>query len=127
MEADRMRSLKLDNENLEQERYIVMEERRLSVDNNPDQKLEEELYAFAFNSHPYQNPVIGWMNDLKRIQLEDCKEFYKSYYAPNNATLIIIGHFNKQTTKKLIKRYFSKLPSSKIPINKTIVEPEQSG
>lgn len=127
MEADRVRSLKLDNENLEQERYIVMEERRLSVDNNPDQKLEEELYALAFNSHPYQNPVIGWMNDLKQIQLDDCKEFYKSYYAPNNATLIIIGDFNKQTTKKLIEKYFSKLPSSKIPINKTIVEPEQSG
>lgn len=65
METDRMRSLKLDNENLEQEIYIVMEERRLSVDNNPDQKLEEELYAFAFNSHLYQNPVIGWINDLK--------------------------------------------------------------
>lgn len=81
IEADRMRSLKLNDENLEQKRYIVMEERRLSVDNNPAQKLEEELYALAFNSHPYQNAVIGWINDLKQLQLEYCKDFYKNYCA----------------------------------------------
>lgn len=125
MEADRMRSLKLDSENLEQERYIVMEERRLSVDNNPQNKMEEELYSTAFVSHLYRQPVIGWMNDLKKITLDDCKFFYKTFYSPNNSVLILIGDFDKSQAKKLIARYFEKLPKAKIPENKKIIEPEQ--
>lgn len=126
MEADRMRYLKLDNENLEQERYIVMEERRLSVDNNPQQKMEEELYANAFISHPYRQPVIGWMNDLKNISLEDCKNFYKTYYSPNNSILVLVGDFDKTQAKKLINKYFSKIPKTNIPQYKKILEPEQN-
>ncbi len=125
MEADRMTSLKLDNENLEQERYIVMEERRLSVDNNPQQKMEEELYASAFVSHLYRQPVIGWMNDLKKITLDDCKFFYKTYYSPNNSVLILTGDFNKSQAKKLIAKYFEKIPRANIPPYKKIIEPEQ--
>ena len=126
MEADRMKALKLDEENLEQERYIVMEERRLSVDNNPQQKMEEELYANAFVSHLYRQPVIGWMNDLKKISLDDCKYFYKTYYSPNNSVLILTGDFDKAQAKKLIAKYFEKIPRAKIPSYKSIVEPEQN-
>lgn len=125
MESDRMKTLKLDSENLEQERYIVMEERRLSVDNNPQNKMEEELYATAFVSHLYRQPVIGWMNDLKKINLDDCKYFYKTYYSPNNSTLILTGDFNKAQAKKLISKYFEKIPRAKIPEQKKITEPEQ--
>lgn len=125
MEADRMKALKLDTENLEQERYIVMEERRLSVDNNPKNKMEEELYATAFVSHLYRQPVIGWMNDLKNITLEDCKFFYKTYYSPNNSILVLTGDFDKSQAKKLISKYFEKLPKAKIPEHKKIEEPEQ--
>lgn len=126
MEADRMRSLKLDSENLEQERYIVMEERRLSVDNNPQNKMEEELYATAFTSNLYRQPVIGWMNDLKKITLDDCKFFYKTFYSPNNSVLILTGDFDKSQAKKLISKYFEKLPKAKIPEHKKIIEPEQT-
>lgn len=125
LESDRMKTLKLDSENLEQERYIVMEERRLSVDNNPQNKMEEELYASAFVSHLYRQPVIGWMNDLKKINLEDCKYFYKTYYSPNNSVLILTGDFEKSQAKKLISKYFEKLPKAKIPEYKKIIEPEQ--
>lgn len=125
METDRMKALKLDTENLEQERFIVMEERRLSVDNNPQNKMEEELYATAFVSHLYRQPVIGWMNDLSQINLDDCKFFYKTYYSPNNSILILTGDFDKAQAKKLIARYFEKLPKAKIPEHKKIIEPEQ--
>lgn len=125
MESDRMQFLKLDNENLEQERYIVMEERRLSVDNNPQQKMEEELYANAFVSHLYRQPVIGWMNDLKNISLDDCINFYKTYYSPNNSILLLVGDFDKSQAKKLINKYFSKIAKAKIPQHKKIFEPEQ--
>lgn len=125
MESDRMQFLKLDNENLEQERYIVMEERRLSVDNNPQQKMEEELYANAFVSHLYRQPVIGWMNDLKNISLDDCINFYKTYYSPNNSILLLVGDFDKSQAKKLINKYFSKISKAKIPQHKKIFEPEQ--
>ncbi len=125
MEADRMKALKLDTENLEQERYIVMEERRMSVDNNPQNKMEEELYASAFVSHLYRQPVIGWMEDLKRISLDDCKFFYKTYYSPNNSVLILTGDFDKVQAKKLISKYFEKLPKAKIPEHIKITEPEQ--
>jgi len=126
MEADRMTSLKLDSENLEQERYIVMEERRLSVDNNPQNKMEEELYATAFVSHLYRQPVIGWMNDLKKINLDDAKFFYKTFYSPNNSVLILTGDFDVSNAKKLIKKYFEKIPRAKIPEFKKINEPEQN-
>lgn len=125
MEVDRMKALKLDTENLEQERYIVMEERRMSVDNNPQNKMEEELYASAFVSHLYRQPVIGWMEDLKRISLDDCKFFYKTYYSPNNSVLILTGDFDKAQAKKLISKYFEKLPKAKIPEYIKITEPEQ--
>lgn len=125
METDRMRYLKLDSENLEQERYIVKEERRLSVDNNPQNKMEEELYAAAFVSHPYRQPVIGWMEDLKKINLEDCKFFYKTYYSPNNSILVLTGDFEKNQAKRLISKYFEKLPKAEIPKRKNIIEPEQ--
>ncbi len=125
MEADRMKALKLDTENLEQERYIVMEERRLSVDNNPQNKMEEELYANAFVSHLYRQPVIGWMNDLEKITLDDCKYFYKTYYSPNNSILVLTGDFEKAQAKKLISKYFEKIPRAKIPERKKIIEPEQ--
>lgn len=127
MEVDRMKALKVDKNNLEQERYIVMEERRLSVENNPQNKMEEELYANAFLSHLYRQPVIGWMEDLKKITLDDCKYFYKTYYSPNNSILVLTGDFEKERVKKLIAKYFEKLPKAKIPEHKKIIEPEQRG
>lgn len=127
LESDRMRSLKLDNENLEQERYIVMEERRLRVDNNPEQKMEEDLYAHAFVAHPYQFPVIGWMGDLESIKLADCKNYFRTYYAPNNATVILTGDFDTKKAIKLFEKYFGKLKSQTPPEKPNNAEPKQQG
>ncbi|MCX8010707.1 MAG: insulinase family protein [Ignavibacteria bacterium] len=127
LESDRMKALKLDEENLEQERYIVMEERRLSVDNNPTGKIDEELYAHAFIAHPYQFPVIGWMGDLENIKLEDAKNYFKTYYAPNNATVILTGDFDTKQARKLFEKYFGSIPSQTPPTKVNNAEPEQRG
>jgi predicted Zn-dependent peptidase len=127
LESDRMKALKLDTENLEQERYIVMEERRLRVDNHPENKLEEELYAHAFVAHPYQFPVIGWMGDLENIKLEDCKKYYKTYYAPNNAVVVLTGDFDTKKAIKLFEKYFGKIPPQTPPQSVNNAEPPQNG
>ena len=96
LESDRIRSLKLDDANVEQERGIVKEERRLRTDNSPQGKMWEDLYAAAFVGHPYHNPVVGWMKDLDNISLDDCKDYFRIYYAPNNATLTLVGDFKTE-------------------------------
>lgn len=127
LEADRMRSLKLDSENLEQERGIVKEERRVSVENNVRSKLYEELYAAAFTAHPYQNPVVGWMADLDNITLDDCKEFFRINYAPNNAVVVLTGDFRADEALRKIKMHFEKIPAQKPPRQPNNPEPEQRG
>jgi len=127
LESDRMKSLKLDKDNLEQERYIVMEERRLRVDNYPENKQEEELYAHAFAAHPYQFPVVGWMGDLENIKLDDAKNYFKTYYAPNNAVVILTGDFDTKKAIKLFEKYFGKIPAQKPPVKVNNAEPQQNG
>jgi len=115
MEADRMRALKVDSENLEQERGIVKEERRVSTDNSVTGAMYEELYASAFVAHPYQNPVVGWMGDLDNITLPDAREYFRVYYAPNNATLFIVGDFDSGFLRKSITEHFASIPSQEKP------------
>ncbi len=115
MDADRMRALKIDNENLEQERGIVKEERRVSVEDSPRAKLDEELRAVAFDAHPYTWPVVGWMRDLDNINLQDCKEYFRIHYAPNNAVLCLTGDFDPKTARPLIEAAFRDIPSQTPP------------
>jgi zinc protease len=127
IEADRMRALKLDKQNIEQERGIVMEERRVSMDNNVQNRMVEELYANAFVAHPYQNQVIGWMGDLANIKLEDAQMYFKTYYAPNNCTVILTGDFQSGNALALIKKYLEPLAAQKPPREPNNPEPEQQG
>jgi zinc protease len=127
MEADRMRALKLDSENLEQERGIVAEERRMRVDDVPRSKLFEELEAVAFDSHPYGQPVIGWMTDIKNIPLQSCKDFFRTYYAPNNAILCLTGDFDPATVRPLLKQAFGDIPAQAPPAKVLESEDPQSG
>ncbi len=127
IEADRMRALKLDSENLEQERGIVKEERRVSMDNNVQSRMVEELYANAYVAHPYQNQVIGWMGDIENITLQDAKAYYATYYAPNNCTVILTGDFDSKQALKRIKKHFESLPAQKPPREPNNPEPEQQG
>ena len=114
-ESDRMVHLDLTSAQLESEREVVCNERRYRVDDDPDGKITEELYALALEGHPYAWPTIGWMEDIKAIGLEDCEAFYGTYYAPNNATLVVTGNVDTEQTLFLIASYYGSIPSQDIP------------
>ncbi len=111
LEADRMRSLRLTPENLEQERGIVKEERRQYVDDVPAEQMREELMAAAFIAHPYQWPVLGWMGDLDAIRLDQAQRHFERFYGPNNATLVLAGAFSTRQTLRRIEAHFGALPA----------------
>lgn len=127
MEADRMRSLKLDTANIEQERGIVKEERRVSTDNSVRGTMVEDLYAASFVAHPYHNPVVGWMKDLDNITLQDAKDYFRIYYAPNNATVFVVGDFESKTLRKRMEKVFGNIPRQPVPRSVVNAEPEQLG
>lgn len=114
LEADRMQWMILNDRQINAEREVVANERRMRVDNSPDGQLNEELYKTAFTKHPYHWPVIGWMKDIQSISVDDCVQFYKQYYAPNNATLVIVGDVNTQEVLREVDKHYSKIPSSVI-------------
>jgi len=124
MEADRMRNLTF--EGFEEEREVVKEERRWRTENTPNGTVFEALYAISFIAHPYRHPVIGWMSDLNSITLEDVKRYYDTYYAPNNAAVIVVGDVKAEEIYKMVKKYFGKYEPRKIPEVGT-KEPEQRG
>lgn len=127
MEADRIRALKLDTANLEQERGIVKEERRVSTDNNVQSKMFEDLYAAAYVAHTYHHPVVGWMKDLDNITLQDAKDYFKIYYAPNNATVIVVGAFDAKALKPKMEKLFGSIAAQQKPRPVNYAEPEQQG
>ena len=96
LEADRMQNLVLREEDFRTERMVVMEERRLRTEDNPQAVLTEQIMATAFQTHPYHWPIIGWMEDIARFTLEDLKAYYKTYYNPVNAILVVVGDFKKE-------------------------------
>lgn len=115
LEADRMAHLRLTADTLSSEREVVKEERRLRYDNSLSGKLSEGLYSTAFTRHPYRWPVIGWMTDLDAISLDDCKVFYRSHYAPNNATIIILGDIDFRETISIVEKYFGNILPAELP------------
>jgi len=127
IEADRMMALKLDSANIEQERGIVKEERRISTDNDVRSAATEVLYANAYVAHPYQHQVIGWMADLDNIRLEDAKAYFRTHYAPNNAVVILTGDFRSDDAIGLIRKYFENIPAQTPPREPNNAEPEQRG
>ena len=127
LEADRARNLKLDEENVNSERNVVINERLWSVDNSPQGSLYEVLVNNAFVSHPYRWEVIGFLSDLKAITLEECLEYYRIHYAPNNSFLIVSGDFEPLKTMRLVTKYFGLLKAETEPPPVKSVEPEQKG
>ncbi len=126
-EADRMRALAITPKNLEQERGIVKEERRLRVDNDPGGKLYEELYLAAYVASTYRWNPVGFMADLDLITLADAKEYFRTYYAPNNATLVLAGAVSPADGFALAARYFGDIPAQEPPAKVVDDEPAQSG
>jgi len=125
LESDRMAYLRLNAENFHLEKDVVMEEHRVRVDDYIPGKLIEELFANAYTIHPYKLPVMGWMSDLENLTLEDCQQFYKTYYSPNNAIIILVGDFHSKTAKNLIKKYYGSISSQKSPPSVEKIEPVQ--
>jgi zinc protease len=116
LEADRMGSLNVSGANFESERQVVEEERRVRVDNQPYGSLEEDLRAAAFTVHGYHHTPIGSIADLKKATLADVRDFFNTYYKPNNATLVIVGDFNSNQALAWTKKYFDGIPASVKPI-----------
>jgi len=127
MEADRMQGLAFVPEALESERGVVASERRLGVENDNDGLLGENVVATAIMAHPYHWDVIGWMSDIQSWRRDEILAYYRSFYAPNNAVLILVGDFDSAKALELIKRYYSPIPSGTPPPTVTTVEPPQLG
>jgi zinc protease len=110
LEADRMANALLDGNYFDAEKKVVLEERRLRTEDNPASSLDEITSAVAYTVHPYRRPVIGWMGDIKNMTREDLKRHYRTYYAPNNAFLIVVGDFSSEEILTKIKSAFGKIP-----------------
>ena len=127
LESDRMRSLSLTPETLEQERQVVKEERRLRTENSVFGLMEEQLEALVFLAHPYRWPVIGWMEDIDRITRDDCVEFFRTYYAPGNAAIYAVGDLDPDAALASIERSYAGIPAGPAPKPVAQGEPAQRG
>ncbi len=125
LEADRMKNLKLDSKEFELERKVVLEERRSRVNDNPVNYLFEKLRQKAFKFHTYANPIIGWEKDIRKISLKNMETFYKKFYVPENATLVIVGDIKISKTIQIIKKYFGQIKSKGNFKREIIIEPRQ--
>ncbi len=110
-EADRMTGLILKDENVLPERDVVLEEFNMRVANNPDARLTEQIMAALYLNHPYGRPVIGWHQEIEKLDREDALAFYKRFYAPNNATLIIAGDVEANEVRPLVEKYYADIPA----------------
>ena len=127
LEADRFQNLQTYSDAVQSEREVVYSERRMRVDNNNDLKLMEQVFATAFVAHPYQFPVIGWPSDIEQWTEQDLTDFYRTYYAPNNLTLVVVGDVTTQEVFRLAERRFGSIPAQEPPPEVRTVEPKQMG
>jgi zinc protease len=127
LEADRMHNLVLDPKIITSEREVVIEERRTRTEDDPGGALGEEVSATAFRAHPYGQPIIGWMIDIRRITPEEIRAFYRTYYAPGNALLVVAGDFKAQAVLSKIRAVYGAIPRSSPPPPVLAVEPAQNG
>jgi zinc protease len=126
-EADRMRNLILTDDVIGPERDVILEERRLRIENSPEALLGEEINATLFQNEPYRVPVIGWMHEMEQLNRFDAVHFYDKYYAPNNAVLIVAGDVDAATVKTLAERTYGKVPRGPdLPPRVRPSEPEQN-
>ena len=125
-EADRMTNLKLTDEVVAPERDVVLEERRSRVDNEPSAKLWEVVRAAQFLNHPYRRPIIGWEHEIRGLTTEGALAYYRRWYAPNNAILIVAGDVDADEVRTLAERYYGPIPAGEIPERRRVEEPPQN-
>ncbi len=126
LEADRMRSLEVTQANLDNERHVVQEERRQMYDNRPYGRTYEAVIETAYDNFAYKHSTIGSMEDLNAVTVEDARAFFRTYYAPNNAVLSLVGAFQTDKALELIKKYFEGIPSQPRPSRPDMSEPKQT-
>lgn len=127
LEADRMQNLKLSSEDFAKEIQVVMEERRLRLEDDPQAATEERLLAAAHIAAPYHHAPVGWMSDLQEMTVEDLKAWYLTWYAPNNATLVVAGDVQPEQVYQLAQHYFAGIPAKTLPKLKKQPEPPALG
>ena len=126
MEADRMSNLELTPAEVLMERDVVLEERSMRVDNDPGAKLGEQLGAVQFLHHPYGIPIIGWRHEMATYDTQDALDFYESWYAPNNAVLIVAGDIDAEELRPLAEKYYGSIPARPVPERIRTQEPPQA-
>ncbi|MGO4685261.1 M16 family metallopeptidase [Hyphomicrobium sp. 2TAF46] len=112
MEADRMVHLRLDEKEVLTERDVILEERRSRIENNPSSILDEQMNAALYQNHPYGKPVIGWYHEMAKLSRQNALDFYKHYYAPNNAILVVSGDVTADEVRKLADETYGKIPAN---------------
>lgn len=127
LEAERMRHLTLGEKEFRKELEVVKEERRTRTDDNPQAKTYEHFAGVAFSASPYRNPVIGWPDDLRELRVEDLRDWYRLWYAPNNAILVVAGDVDPEEVFALAEKHFGPLQAEQIRLPKTRLEPKQLG
>jgi len=127
LEADRMANLIFTKDEFDREMKVVMEERRLRTDDSPRGNVYEQLLATVYTAAAYRHPVIGWMDDLVNMRVEDVQAWYKAWYVPNNAMLVVTGDVRPDEVRALAERYYGKLKARPLPLRKTQLEAPQKG
>jgi zinc protease len=120
LEADRMATLRIDKDTFANERDVVKEERRMRVDNQPYGRLSEIIFDQAFTVHPYKHATIGSMTDLEAASVDDVRDFYNTYYVPENATLALVGDFDTTQALQLVNQYLGRVPKAERPVPRDI-------
>jgi len=126
LESERMQHLVLRDEQVTSEREVVVNERLQCVDDDVDGTISEELFRQAFTAHGYGRPTIGWMADIEKLSPADCQAFYSTYYAPNNATLVVVGDVERDKLLDLVTRRYGAIGASELPIEDVRPEPVQT-
>ncbi len=127
MEAERFAHLKLEPDEFAKEIEVIKEERRLRTEDDPNSRMFEELAAACLRLHPYRNPVIGWMQDLEHLTIEDVRDFYEKHYVPGNVSVVVVGDVDFDDIKKTVRNTFGKLKARSSPPRFDPVEPEPLG
>jgi zinc protease len=127
LEADRFAHNQWPDDEFKRELEVVKEERRMRTDDNPRSQLHEQLSAVAYQASPYRRPVVGWMSDLEAMTPQDARDFYRRWYVPANAAVIIAGDVDASQVKRLVEKYYGSIPARAVPPRKPREEPAQVG
>jgi zinc protease len=125
LESDRMVNLVVNEQSFRTELGVVQNERRFRNENNPEGTIEQEMFGLAFKKHPYHWPVVGYQEDLDRMSAEDAVNFYRNYYNPSHATIVMVGDVTPDHALEVVKKYYGKLPSKASPPHAVEAEPAQ--